>query len=378
MIPPRHCPRTFLCGGFFLCVLAFAAKAGATPWTPADDAVVLEQLPSGSPPAPPTALDADAAARAAREYIERARRDGDPRFLGYADGVLRPWHDHALPPPAVLLLRATLRQSQHRFDEALRDLGRLLLQQPDNAQALLTRATVLKVLGRYAEAAADCQGLRGLAEPLIAIVCEQSVRSLRGELASAAEALASVERAGATQPAGVRAWYFAERGEMAERLGDDDAALAHYRRALAGRAADPPLRAAAADVLIRRGQPREALAVIGEAPAADMLRLRRALALRALGVPDEQLERTLADAFAATRRRGEAGHLREEAIYVLRIVGDAGAALPLALRNWQLQREPADALLLAQAAHAAGRPEAAAPLRAWLRANGLQDERMPR
>ena len=53
-------------------------------------------------------------------------------------------------------------------------------------------------------------------------------------------------------------------------------------------------------------------------------------------------------------------------------------AVELAERNWQRQREPADALLLAQAARASGRNDLLAVLRETVRTSGPHDARLAR
>ncbi|MGH8482260.1 MAG: hypothetical protein ACRES8_07360, partial [Nevskiaceae bacterium] len=62
----------------------------------------------------------------------------------------------------------------------------------------------------------------------------------------------------------------------------------------------------------------------------------------------------------------------------LEVLGDAPRALLLARRNWLTQREPADARLLLAAAIAAGRPQAAEPVRTFVRDSGLEDARLER
>jgi tetratricopeptide (TPR) repeat protein len=366
-------------GALLIAVLAWAGGAAATPFRPSDDAQVLEQLPFRALSAAtrvPVPRDPGSAAVIARAYIERSRRDGDPRFLGYAEGVLQPWWSQSAPPPPVLLLRATLLQSRHRFPEALRDLDALLAIQPGDAQALLTRATVLRVLGRYAEAGESCARLRGSVDEFVAALCAESVRGLNGDLRAAARALDAIAAGSAGQDPAVRTWYRAERAEMAERLGDDAGALALYRVALAEDPEDPLLRAAAADLLLRSSRPQEALDVAGQDPLADVLRLRTALALRALSRPRADLEAALSDSYAAAHRRNEDVHLREEARFSLEIAKDAPRALALAQQNWSVQREPADARLLKLAARAAGQNDAADPVREWLRESRLEDARL--
>src|SRR5262245_6860084 len=102
------------------------------------------------------ARDLAAATELARLEIEAARASGDPRFLGHAEAALAAWWEQERPPRPVLLLRATVRQARHEFDAALADLDRLVEEAPDDEQALLTRAVVLGVLGRYGAAVESC------------------------------------------------------------------------------------------------------------------------------------------------------------------------------------------------------------------------------
>src|SRR4029450_5761419 len=141
-----------------LCVMV---PAGASPFEPTDDALLLERLREKTDPAARELKrlratlaqrpgDVTIATRFARRAIETAREAGDPRYLGQAQAALAPWWNLSDPSPTALLLRATVKQSMHDFSGALADLDRLLAARPGDAQALLTRATVLTAPGRYA------------------------------------------------------------------------------------------------------------------------------------------------------------------------------------------------------------------------------------
>jgi len=141
-----------------------ATAAIAAPYVPTDDAQVLERLPGGTAAQLRQLKSMQAARAAAPNDLSRAtelatanirasRVEGDPRFLGYAQAALAPWWKDPAAPAAVLLLRATILQSSHQFEPALADLARVLEREPKHAQALLTRATVLTVIGRYRELA---------------------------------------------------------------------------------------------------------------------------------------------------------------------------------------------------------------------------------
>jgi hypothetical protein len=82
--------------------------------------------------------------------------------------------------------------------------------------------------------------------------------------------------------------------------------------------------------------------------------------------------------FAAAAERGDQVHLREEARFALAVDSDPDRAVDLARRNWDVQKELADARLLAEAAVEARHPDAAAPVIEWARANHVRDARLDR
>jgi hypothetical protein len=321
----------------------------------------------------------------ARAAIDRARLQGDPRELGLAQAALAPWWSMARPPVAVLLLRATLRQSQHQFDAALLDLA-ALARDPDvplavQAQAGLTQVAVLQVTGRLSEAEQVCSALRdprfealGAALSVPARACAAELRSLSGRPRQAAAELAQLAR----EAPGDR-WLALLRAELAQRMGDDAAAQARFREAV-GSDADVYAVAAYADWLLERGRDRAALELLQAhdiAAEADALLLRRAIALHRLRDPRAPAAAAALSAqFDAARQRGENLHAREEARLALEILGQPERALQLARENWARQKEPADAVLLLRAATAAGRPSDADVLRAWVNNTAVADVRL--
>src|SRR5277367_3592117 len=132
-------------------------RAYAAAYIPSSDSAVLAELPAGTRHADVSARRlaqgrVDVAIPLAQFYIQQSRLSGDLRYLGYAEAVLAPWVKQSPVIPDVLVLQATLQQSRHEFAASLATLDRALAVRPDDAQALLIRATVLRVLGRYPEA----------------------------------------------------------------------------------------------------------------------------------------------------------------------------------------------------------------------------------
>src|SRR4030095_6202888 len=169
--------------------LAGASTSRAEPFVPRHDDQVLERLPVA--PLDPTAQRLRAmrsqlavrpdtlslAPSAACLYIEQGRALSDPRYYGYAQGVLAPWWSTTEPPVPVRVLRATIRQHDHDFPSALDDLAAALRADPNNAQAWLTQATVQQVRGDYDGAKRSCLAVLQLADPLVAATCLSNVES---------------------------------------------------------------------------------------------------------------------------------------------------------------------------------------------------------
>ncbi|WP_310385614.1 hypothetical protein [Roseateles sp.] len=361
------------------CLLLLLQAADAAPYTPTDDQTIVQALPNR--------LDATARAQrkelarspqqlnlalaTAQAAIVRARRHGDPRELGLAEAALAPWWGLEQAPPQVRLLRASVLQSQHDFAKALLDLDKLVAQPsrlplPVQAQAGLIRASVLQVTGQLTLARQACESLTearfaGLGDALAlpARACLAELRSLSGEPKQAAAELAAL----AKQAPG-DAWLSLLRAELAQRMGDNVAADARYRDALAASSGgDIYTRGAYADYLLEQGRAAEALTLVEGADAeSDALLLRRAMALKQLDSPLlKPVAAALTARFEAARLRGENYHAREQARLALDVLGQTKPALQLALSNWAQQKEPTDALLLQRAALAAAQPAAAEP-----------------
>ncbi|HTB64865.1 MAG TPA: hypothetical protein VK727_01470 [Steroidobacteraceae bacterium] len=363
-----------------LVALAPLAGARSAPYIPGSDAQVLADLPAGARHASfatreLTRTRLDIALPLAQFYISRARATGDLRFLGYAEAILAPWLNRPDVSTQVMVLHATILQSRHLFDASLTELDRALAKNPADAQAWLTRATVLRVLGRYGEAAASCQRLATSADAAITTLCSQGLQGLTGRLQTAYATIAALPLQ--ALPPEARAWRYSELGEMAERLGDDQAAEHWLRAGLALAPDDFYMRAACADLLLRRGRAAETLQLLAGYESMEPMLLRIAIAHRMLhDAAGARSEALLSSAFSVEQQRGDAVHRREQARFLLDVSWQPAAALLAAQQNWQVQREPEDVLILLRAAQAAHEPQAAAAAREFLRRQKLQDVRL--
>jgi tetratricopeptide (TPR) repeat protein len=391
-------------------------------FVPARDDEVLESVPAGRSGIARGLYEAAAGrsaalrpgellARAAR-FIAQGRSSGDPRFFGYAEAALARWDTDPDAPARARVLRAAVRSARHDFAGALADLDLALRRDPRDAQAWLSRATLNVLRADYASATAGCDRLAAIRAASAHTMCRALVDAVAGNARGAQAALmrfpARALRAnqidaepvlsldplkssrGATMfgssssteglPPAERVWTSTLLGEIAAMLGDGARALTHFRHALVEGARDPYLAAAYADLLLDLGRVDEASALLAAwpAPRPDAVELRLAIA-SARGSTHESARLAVTEMrarLARARARNEGAHAREEARFALEVEGDARAALRFASKNWESQREPADARVLLEAAFVAGDAGAAKPALEWLRRSRHEDVRL--
>jgi Tfp pilus assembly protein PilF len=366
-------------------IALIAGSATAAPFTPASDGEVLEVLPARAADPRMRALrqlrtelarnpqDPEAAVRLAQRYYQEVAAEGDPRYIGYAQAALAPWWGHTAPPAKVRVMRAILLQFNHQFEPALADLAAAAQQDPQLGDAWAWQAAIHLVQADYASARRACEQVAALATPLIGTACKAQVDSLTGQAAAAAEALQRGLAQHTQADADEQLWALTRLAETEERLGRHAQAEATYRRALALGLSDGYLQAAYADFLLDRGRPAEVLALLKDKTRSDLLLLRLTLAAKALGSPAlAAWQRDLAARFADARLRGDLTHQKEESRFTLGVLGQPQQALALAQQNYAVQREPADARILLEAALAAKQPAAAEPVLQWMASSRIE------
>lgn len=357
--------------------------ARAEPFRPTDDAMVLETLPRRDNDALNTRIaelrgqfnaapgDFKLASELAERHLSRFRRDSDPRDLGQAEAVIAPWLKTAEPPALALILRASVQQSNHQFEAALSNLDRAMNKMPGNPQALLMRASILLVQGRYAQARESCSALI-FQDAVFAGICLANVMAVSGQ---PDQATALLQRFITQAPVeqGIQAWAAVSLAEAAASIGQDGQAEAALRLGLTGNPRDAYLKTAMADFLLEHHRPREVLPLLADDIRNDNLLLRLTLAEQQLASPATKSHiEDLQARFAAAAARGDRVHLREEAMFRLALLNQPEAALQLAQANWKVQKELADCRILLATAVAAHQPDAAKPALDWLTAAHLR------
>ncbi len=367
--------------------LVIPAHALAAPYIPARDDVVLAVLPQSASLVALRALEQqhratpdDRATSLAlvRAYIALGKREGDPRYYGYAEAITTPLLAVKTTKPdlELMLVQAIILQHRHDFDGAQVLLNKILREKPRYIEALLVRAVIAMARGDYNAARADCaMSLTPATGALLGITCRSMVDGASGKLAESYATLNRFYTQFATQASADEAsWALSTLGDMARRLGDEMAAQKHFRAALVANPYDYYAMAALADLLLDAKRPDEVMPLLGDFTNQDHLLLRIALAEKqrgGSGVSD--LVDELRARIVANRARNETTHLRDDARFYLDLADEPRTAYRLAKENWKKAKEPEDARILIRAAIAVGEPATVNAVRAWQRSVGYED-----
>jgi tetratricopeptide (TPR) repeat protein len=361
----------------------------AAPFTPSNDAEVVERLPATANDPSVRRVDSlrkqlaarpddvDLRLEVARRYFDLAMAQGDPRYVGYASAAITPLDKLAPSNAGYWLIKGQLQQYSHDFAGALRSLQKASELDANAPEPVAWRAAIDMVQARYADALGECTRLVPLAHPLYAQGCTAYVQASTGHLRAAYGALTSALSNANDPPAELKLWTRTRLAEMAIRLQRPDEAEAHFKDALALGVTDQFLLGAYADFLLANQRAPEAIKVLADWERSDILLLRLALAGKQAG--DSRAKgwtQQLRDRFDAAAQRGDRLHEQEAARFELDVQGQPRKALDYAVRNYTSQKEPRDAEILMRSALAANEPKAAEPAIAWLKANDYEDPEM--
>lgn len=286
---------------------------------------------------------------AVRSLIELSRQSGDLRALGKAEALLQQVPASDLD---AAVLSAIIDQRKHLFDKAAATLSRVLAAQPNHPQANFTAYSLAVVQGDYQQAGEACLRLGSIGYKLIEQSCRHNLMGLKGQTQEAFDGLQRVLNNPPPHTPQERAWAQATLAELAAAIKHPDTpALYHQTLALAPE--DHYSAAALADWYLQHDKAQSALAILKGRPASDRLDILRLIALRQTGSPDaESLHRALREQFSAAGQRDSAIHLHERARFLLDVEQQPQAALELAKKNYDIQKERADKRLLERARRA--------------------------
>src|SRR3569832_611091 len=176
-------------------VLALAHfPSSAAPYTPPNDADVVDRLPATTNDPSVRRVDSlrkqlaarpdDAELRLeiARRYFDLAMAQGDPRYVGYATAAIAPLDKLAPSNAGYWLVKGQLQQYSQDNAGAQASLKKASEVDPQSPEPIAWRAAIDMVQARYADALGECTRMVPLAHPLYAQGCAAYVNAATGHL----------------------------------------------------------------------------------------------------------------------------------------------------------------------------------------------------
>lgn len=361
------------CLGLGVVCVALASVVTAAPRIPHDINEVLAVLPTKltqQQVMPKTALTQEQTISQVQQFLKLATENADPRYLGYAQALLQPWS--TTQQRDILLLRARIAQMNHDFDAALKDLDIVVAQSPNHAEALLLKTSIYLVKGEINLAQQSCQPLKQLATLTLGLICEAQIQALGKNAEQAYQQMLKLSTLVASLDDEQQEWFYLAFGDLAMRLGNYQQAESLYKKIPQRQ---PVVLAAIADLWLLQKRYADVKTLLIGHQQQDALLLRLAIAEKKMATKQANVyQQILVNRFAALRQRGDDSHLREEAIFALKVQDQLAASLLLARKNWQQQREPADAVIYWQAASAQQSATDLKLLTQWYQTTGLKDK----
>lgn len=299
-----------------------------------------------------TPINADLLADKVQQKLDLSRQQGSPRPLGEAQKML----DQLDPEKWQARhwwLSATVRQRLHDFDGAAADLFRAMSMTPNDPQLHFSAFSVAMAQGRHNDAERYCKRFSQLSPGYLANACLAEWQSATGNQGTAlANLRESITRPGMNRD--IVGFQYAvstlaeleggTRPEQADRL---------WKMALALDPEDLYSRSHYCQWLLAQRRIDDVLRYSDGYDNVDAIAITRAQALQ---LSDPDAATALADRISAritqARWRNDWLHAYEYAVFFLDVRPDPVAALEMATRNWQQQRRPEDAALLARAENA--------------------------
>ena len=371
-------------------VLAFAMMPSTVlaqdPYTPQNDAQVLEHLPKALSlnrdriasirqrlAADPT--NSDLASAAALGYIRMGNDEGDPKFYGYARSAIESWWDQELPPESVLRIRAKLKEKDHKYQQAIADLLTQLDRDQSDLQTWVELINLYRVIGDYDAGQQSSQRLAKFEDLNAILVATAPLKAVTGQAKEAYKALADRLQTADQKSPELAPWINATLGDIAASLGEFESADEHYRKSLELNSGSIHVKRTYANFLLDQQRPAPVLQLLSDHENDNGCLLLMAIAAHRMGesTSAQKFKSKLAVRFEEIRLRGSQPHGRFESRYELELNENPQRALEVALENWQLQKENRDARAVLESALVAKNAAAAMPTIEFIEASGNED-----
>jgi len=303
-----------------------------------------------------------------------AGSEGDPRYIGYAQSIIKPWNALNSPPIEIILVRGLLSQFSHDFDSASSSFKDVLSKDPVNGEAISWLVDLNIVQANYTEAQKYNQLFLKASLNENKYIYDAVIAGIQGQSKTAYQQLTQFLQSSSKINPELKEWVLIRLAEMAIRLNNPTLAEKHFKEALVMDPQDAFGIAAYCDFLLDQKRMSEVIELTQNKKNSDILLLRLAQAAYMANLNEaNSLINALDDRFNAATLRGDRLHLMEESRFQLKLKNNPVKALQLARMNWEKQREPKDARCFLEAAAAAKNAREAQAVLDWMRETNYED-----
>jgi len=316
-----------------------------------------------------------------RSYLALNQITGQNQYLAFAELNLKRIENSIANTTEVHLLQALLDQRNHHFAKSIERLDLVLAKSPKNIQALLTKASVLQLLGDYEGARIANASLFGLGLSKVGLISTANLAAVAGKAEKSYELLTSLVSTNAAPKDTETSWALLSMAELTARIGKLEESDAFYKAALRSPVPDQYLLLSYADFLIHHRRSADAgflamLRPLGtHLPFVQLRLLEFDLAQQQTAEWKARAGKLKQDLFD---EEDDVVHWRERARFLLRIRNQPDAALREALKNWETQKEPMDALLVLESAVASKKNQKAEAVMDWISRHRWSDPLLQR
>lgn len=390
----RSGPALALWAGVAWLVCGAAPASAQDRFVPAATAVVLPMSVHAAGSSAESVRALDKALRAqprdlptavayARAVFILGLSEGDLRWYGSAKAAMAPWWSSTDLPAEALFVRGLIKQGFHEFKAGLQDINQAIALEPGRAEFWSWRFALHLLLAEMAAARQDADEMERLFGREEAEVYRAVWMYRSGQALPAVSRLKASLRLPRFKDASSQDWLGFHLGEAHRVAGQTDAAVAVWSERLKANPQSHLLRLSLADVLNQQGRHAQAKTVAtakqNTTALTDARLMQALLASRGLKEADEKrLASQMEARLKSQALRQEDLIERPKLIYQITYGQDMAAGLALSVENWQLQKEPPDAVLFAQAALALGRAREAEPVVKWAEQTAYADPQLAR
>lgn len=363
------------------------AIVNARPYLPDNDDFVLAVLPFKPSQSGPSDIDrlkqnlkSDpknrlVAIELAKRYLEMAKQTSDPRYYGLAETVIKPWWNDSADLD-LMMLKANVLEFDHKFLEALTVLNNVI-KIHNHSQAILMRANINQIIGRYDLVKRDCTQLISDTSALIVASCLFSVDGFTSGPESTKTLISKLRDLLAisnVKNVEVQLWSLGLLAETASLNGYWPLAEELLITGLDIKQDDTYLLSLYADLLLKQARFQDTVDLLQPFIEQTSLLVRflvansQMLATTTYRVQQKNLDMRIRE----DEIKGDQRHLREYAYYQLYVKHNKEIALQNALINWENQKELIDSLILYRAAFDLNRLDVLQMLAVWRDDNNVK------